>query len=147
MAKYKDRVVYKCFDSLVANKTESLRNKELQHMQERETKLKELHEQMLQHAAASVPPVSPSSPATTVAVGPQIIIVPDPDLLKEIQTLKNAARVMARDKKTQQYQLSRNNSRKALSAWTHRATYGAWNTWRGKLKQERVFRRVVARHM
>lgn len=144
MAKYKYRVAYKCFDCLVANKTESLRNKELQSIQEREAKLKELHEQMLQHAAA---PVSPASSATTLAVGPQIIIVPDPDLLKQIQALKNEARVMARDKKTRQYQLSRNNSRKALSAWTHRATYGAWNTWRGKLKQAKVFRRVVARHM
>ena len=80
MAKYKYRVAYKCFDSLVANKTESLRNKELQSIQEREAKLKELHEQMLQHAAA---PVSPASSATTLAVGPQIIIVPDPDLLKQ----------------------------------------------------------------
>lgn len=135
----------KCFDSLVINMNENKRQKELQDIKEREDKLKELHQKLIDRKENEIQQSRSSQSLSKNR--PEIIIVPDPHLLKQIQQLKNDARRKMKEKQLCEYRLARANSRKSILAWRHHSIFTAWNTWRNKIRNDKRFRRIIARHM
>ena len=92
LKRMKNRVVLKCFESLVWNNNTNKRKEELKQIQQREERLQELHQQIVNN--------TPTTPTKTDLQSPdaQIIIVPDPELLKQIQELTNKARKLSKSK-------------------------------------------------
>merc|ERR1711865_486633 len=140
MSRYKYRTASKCYDALALHaKTERKIKNDIQLQQQNEA-LQKLSQEMKIMESNNTSPFTKNNQKSK-----EIIIIPDPSLLKEIQILKTQARQAVQAEERREYDLARSRSRKALHAWRHRQIYSGFNTWRTKFKKSKVLRRVIGR--
>ena len=140
MSRYKYRTASKCYDALALHaKTERKIKNDIQLQQQNEA-LQKLSQEMKIMESNNTSPFTKNNQKSK-----EIIIIPDPSLLKEIQILKTKARQAVQAEERREYDLARSRSRKALHAWRHRQIYSGFNTWRTKFKKSKVLRRVIGR--